>query len=122
MTICIVSGFANTALFNPNEAARAITVAPLAALAFELCGRHRVGNWVGEVQARGGGGGRAGVFWGRISSEARTGALSIYIKSSILSFMGHHGGVFVLKLELARFYIDIEQHSQLLVPTSHLHT
>ena len=32
------------------------------------------------------------------------------------------GGVLVLKLEIAHFYIDIEWHSQLLVPTSHLHS
>ena len=32
------------------------------------------------------------------------------------------GGELVLKLELAPFYIDIEQHSQLLVLTSQLHT
>ena len=30
-------------------------------------------------------------------------------------------GVFVLNLELALFYINIEQNSQLPVPTSHLH-
>ena len=32
------------------------------------------------------------------------------------------GGGLVLKLELALFFNDIEQHSQLPVPTSHLHT
>ena len=32
------------------------------------------------------------------------------------------GGMLVLELEIALFYIDIEQHYQLLVPTSHLHT
>ena len=32
------------------------------------------------------------------------------------------GGVLVLKLELALFYIYAEQHSQLLVPKSYLHT
>ena len=32
------------------------------------------------------------------------------------------GGVLVLKLELAHFYVDIEQHIQLLVLTSQLHT